>query len=124
MERRGFPEEWRKGVITPTHNKGDRSDVRNYRGITLLCTAYKIYAVILAERLREQIEGEGSLPETQADFRKGRETMDNMRILQQVINKEISKKIGKIYGFFIDLKAALDKVDRKIMWRAIWRRGV
>jgi len=31
--------------------------VKNYREITLLCTAYKIYAAILAERLREEIEG-------------------------------------------------------------------
>jgi len=30
-----FPEEWRNGVITPIHKKGDTSDVRNYRGVTL-----------------------------------------------------------------------------------------
>jgi len=53
--REGFPEEWRKGVITSIHKNGDTS-VRNYRGVTLLCTAYKIYAAILAERLREEIE--------------------------------------------------------------------
>jgi len=100
----GFPEEWRKGVITPIHKKGNISDVRNYRGITLLCTAYKIYAAILAERLREEIVRKGSLSETQAGFRKGIGTMDNMRILQQVINKEISKKRGEMYGFFIDLR--------------------
>jgi len=53
MERRGFSERMRKGVITSIHKKGDTSDMRNYRGITLLCAAYKIYAAILAERLRE-----------------------------------------------------------------------
>jgi len=37
--------------------------------------------------------------------------MDNV-ILQQVINKEISKKRGKIYRFFIDLKAAFNKIGR------------
>jgi len=65
-------------MITSIHKKGDTSDVRNYREIILLCTAYKIYAAILAERLREEIKGKGSLPETQADFRKGRGTMDNI----------------------------------------------
>jgi len=49
-------------VITP-QKKEDTSDVRNYRRITLLCSAYKIYAAILAERLREE-ERKGSLPET------------------------------------------------------------
>jgi len=97
--------------------------VRNYGGIILLCTVYKIYAAILAEKLREEIELKGSLPEIQAAFRKGRETMDNVRILQQVINKEISKRKGKC-RFFIDLKAAFDKVDRKIMWKAMEERGI
>jgi len=109
-------------VITPIHKKGNTSDVRNYRGITLLCTAYKIYAAILAERLREEIEGMGSLPETQAGFRKGRLTMDNVKILQQVINKEIkTENVGKIW-FFMDLKTAFDKVDRAMEERGIRRR--
>jgi len=34
-------------------------------------------------------------------------------ILQQVINKEIIKKRKKVYGFFIDLKAAFDKMDQE-----------
>jgi len=49
-----FPEKWRKGVIISRHKKGDISDVRNYGRATLLCTAYKIYAAILAEKLREE----------------------------------------------------------------------
>jgi len=49
--------------------------------------AYKIHVAILAEKLREEIEEKGSLPVFQAGFKKGRETMDNVMILQQVINK-------------------------------------
>jgi len=89
----------------------------------LLCAAYKIYAAILGKRLREEIEEKRSLPETQISFRKGRRTMDVM-ILQQVINKHISKERGKVYGFFIDLKAAFDKVDRNILWKAMEDRGI
>jgi len=66
---KGFPEEWRKKAITPIHKKGDTSDVKNYRKITLLCTAYKIYAAILTETLRGEIERKGSLAEIQAGFR-------------------------------------------------------
>ena len=52
----GFPEEWRVGLIAPIFKKGDPKSVENYRGVTLLCTAYKIYAGILAERLRKEVE--------------------------------------------------------------------
>jgi len=98
--------------------------VTNYRGVTLLCTAYKIYAAVLAERLRQQIEREGLLPETQAGFRIRRSTVDNVYILQHAIKKELRKKGEKIYGFFMDLKAAFDKVDRKMLWEAMVRKGV
>lgn len=49
-KRKGFPEEWRYGVITPIYKKGDKNKVENYRGITLLCTAYKVYTSILIEK--------------------------------------------------------------------------
>jgi len=38
---------------------------------------YKIYAAILAERFKKEIEGKENLPETQIGFRKGKNTMDN-----------------------------------------------
>jgi len=110
--------------VKTIHKKGDTSDVRKYRGIILLCMAYKIYAAILAGKLREEIEGKGSLPETHVGFRKGRGIMeDNVRILQHIINKEISQKRGKMYGFFIDLKAAFDKVVGRSC-EGQWGRGI
>lgn len=99
-----FPEEWKVGIISPIHKKGNTKVVENYRGITLLCTAYKIYAYkiyanILTEKLRIKIEEKGALQETQSGFRRGRETMDNAYILQHVI-RELRKKGKRILGFF------------------------
>lgn len=68
------------------------------------------------ERLRKEVEKKNILPETQAGFKKGRGTMDNIYVLNHVIQKEIYiwKKGVKIFGFFMDFKSAFDKVDRKI----------
>jgi len=68
-------------VITPIHKKEDTNDMRNYKEITLQCTAYKIYAAILAEKFRGEIARKESLPETQVGFKNGRGTMDNVMIL-------------------------------------------
>lgn len=46
-----IPDDWNKGMICPIFKKGEKSDVKNYRGITLMDSAYKIYANILNERL-------------------------------------------------------------------------
>lgn len=67
------------------------------------------------ERLRKEVEKKNILPETQAGFKKGRGTMDNIYVLNHVIQKEIWKKGVKIFGFFMDFKSAFDKVDRKIL---------
>ncbi|XP_071581724.1 uncharacterized protein [Temnothorax nylanderi] len=50
--------------------------------------------------------------------------MDNVYVLQHVVKRELRKKGGKVYGFFVDLKAAFDRVDRKVLWEAMEKRGI
>lgn len=44
-------------VVVPVVKREEGERVENYREVTLLQTAYKIYAAVLAERLREEVEG-------------------------------------------------------------------
>jgi len=55
----------------PLYKRGNKNKTGNYRGISLLCTAYKIYAEVV-RRLDKEIEEKRLSPESQADFRKGR----------------------------------------------------
>lgn len=81
-------EDWRKAIITAVSKKGDTEDTSNYKGISLLNTAYKLYAAILSERLKKEVEDKGIIPETQAGFRKHRGMMDNAFILRHVVERE------------------------------------
>jgi len=57
----------------PIAKKRGAERVEEHRGgVTLMPTAYKIYAMVLAERLRREMEEKGMLPEGQAGFRKGK----------------------------------------------------
>ena len=58
-------------------------------------SAYKVYAMVFTERLREEIEDKEILPESQAGFKKGRSTMDNIYILQHVVEKVGKQKKRK-----------------------------
>lgn len=51
-----FPEEWREEIVVPIYKKRNREDMRNYRRVTLTCTAYKIFAGILNERIIREME--------------------------------------------------------------------
>jgi hypothetical protein len=37
-----LPEQWKESIIVPIRKKGDKTDCKNYSGISLLSTSYKI----------------------------------------------------------------------------------
>jgi len=120
MEER-IPEDWRKSVIVPIYKRGDPNVPSNYRGISLLCSAYKIYAELIRKKLEHQVESLGCLPESQAGFRKGKSTMDNIFILSHLAQREreAEGREKRLYAFFADLSAAFDNVDRDTLWTVL-----
>jgi len=59
--RKGMiPKDWRKSIIVPLYKREDKEKVGNYRGISLLCTVYKIYAEVLRNRLESEAEEKDS----------------------------------------------------------------
>lgn len=120
----GFPEEWREGVIVPIFKKGSKEDIKNYRGITLTSTAYKLYASILNNELIKEMEEKGGFSETQFGFREGRGAIDCVYILNHVTEKRLARKKGKLHAIFLDLKAAFDRLNRDTLWSMMEKRGV
>lgn len=87
-------------------------------------SAYKMYATMLTERLREEVEEKGLLPSSQMEFRKGLGTIHNIYVLNYLINKYINSRKGKMVVLFVDLKAAFDSVDRRVFLEDMRKRDV
>ena len=49
--RKPISRQWREGLIVNQFKKGDREDPGNYRGITLLSVAGKVFCKVLNNRL-------------------------------------------------------------------------
>lgn len=62
-----WPKGWMEGEIVPIVKRGEGNRVQNYRGITLMASSYKIYAMVLAGRLKEEIESKGILHQIKLD---------------------------------------------------------
>jgi len=120
----GWPEEWKEEIIVPIVKKGRGEKVEEYRGVTLLSTLYKIYVMVLTERLNEEIEEKGIVPHNQTGFRRGMGTIDNIYVMNYLINRQLEKKGGRLVAFFVDLKAAFDSVDREVLIGAMREREV
>ena len=57
-EERYVPQEMKDSIISNLYkNKGDRSDRKNYRGISLLCIAGKLFARVAPYRLQRLLKG-------------------------------------------------------------------
>jgi len=119
----GWPEGWKEGMVVPIIKKGEGERVEDYRGVTIMATLYKVYAAILAERLRREIEEKEIVPHNQTGFRKGMGTIDNIYVINYVVNRNIERGESMI-ALFVDLKAAFDSVDRRVLVEAMRKSGI
>jgi len=92
-----MPQKWETGMVINIHKKGTKSKCENYRGITLLPTAYKLLANIIKNRLNEHVKDE--MVEEQCDFRMGRSCTDAIVMVKQIIEKR--KEHNLLLFFFI-----------------------
>ena len=105
-----MPHEWNKSIICPIYKKGEKSEHSNYRGISLLNTAYKILATAINNILKTCAED--LLSQEQNEFRRNRSTTDTIFIMLQILEKCYEYNI-EMHVLFIDFQQALDSVDRQ-----------
>lgn len=78
---------------------------------------YKTYILMLAERLREELEEKEVISHNQKGFREEMGTVDNIYVLNYMVDRQTERKGGKMVAFFVDLKAAFASMDRRIFWK-------
>lgn len=100
--------------IIPIIKKEKRVRVENYRGVTLMSTLYIMYMRVLAERIKEEVERKG-LSRNQTGFRKELGAIDNIYVINYLVHRQLVKKGESLVALFVDLKAAFDSVDRRLL---------
>ena len=119
-----IPESWLTGIVKPIFkNKGDPTDPDCYRAITLVSNLGKVFTGILNTRLNKLSDEVDLITASQAGFRKGYSTTDNIFILHALISLYLSMG-KKLYCSFIDFKKAFDTVWRVGLWRKLQNNNI
>jgi len=116
-----IPEDWKGGIVIPLYKKGDRMDLNNYRGITLMDVVGKLFGKIVNNRLEAWYRD--LLAEEQAGFRKGRGCVDQGYTLAQVVLKRLEMQKDS-YLCFVDLRKAYDSVWREGLFQKLEKDDV
>lgn len=98
--------------------------MEEYRGVTLMMTLYKVYTLILAERLEEVVKEKGLFPPNHIRYRKEMGALDNVYVVNYLINRQLSRKRGNLTMTFADLKAVFNSMDKGALIEAMKRRGI
>ena len=76
---------------------------------------------IIANRISGTLDDHQS--NTQAGFRRGYSTTDNLFVLQQLIEKSIEHQMDLFLGF-VDFEKAFDSIEHPFLWLAMKEHGI
>ena len=110
-----YPEKWSLSILCPIHKSGLMSDPNNFRGVSPIDILNKILTGMMYNRIHKWTEDNSKLSESQARFRKGYSTTNNIFTLMSLGQKYLSKKGGRFYCLFVDFSKAFDRKDHKIL---------
>jgi hypothetical protein len=108
-----LPQQWKESVIVPIYTKLDETDCNNYRGISLLSTAFKILSNILLARLTPNVNE--VISDYQCGIRRNRCTTVQIFYIRQIPEKKWEYN-GTVHQLFIDFKKAYDSVKREVLY--------
>ena len=106
------PEQWKIAKVIPLLKKGDKHQIINYRPISNLCSASKIFEKLIVLRL-EGIAEENDIDLTgkeQHGFKKNKSTLTAGLLLQSLIAGALDDD-NYVALASLDLSAAFDIVD-------------
>ena len=120
-QQKPAPQDWSLSILLSIPKKGDRTVCRNYRGISLIDVAAKIFAMLLLERFAS--ERNQRMRPNQGGFRPGRGCIDQIFTLRRLLEHRY-KNQQPTTALFIDFKTAFDSIDRDALWNIMIADGI
>ena len=118
-----FPDRMKIAKIIPLFKSGSKTEINNYRPISLLPQFSKILEKIYNNRLNNFITTSNILNSCQYGFRQGVSTSHALVDLVSEITNSLNKRKHAI-GVFIDLRKAFDTVNHQLLCKKLEFYGI
>ena len=103
-----FPKAWKIARVVPIHKSGDRSDIKNYRPISVLSIFAKIFERLIFDSISVQIKQ--YISPYQHGFLPKRSTTTNLAIKSEFISTALDKGT-QVDVIYTDFRKAFDTID-------------
>ncbi|XP_076037549.1 uncharacterized protein LOC143022998 [Oratosquilla oratoria] len=118
-----LPEDWKSANVSAIHKGGDKSEVNNYRPVSLTCITCKVLESIIRDHIMEHMTRNDLFSDSQFGFLTGRSTV--LQLLH-VIDKwtRVIDDGGETDAIFLHFQKAFDKVPHQRLLRKLAGYGV
>jgi hypothetical protein len=118
-----FPKALKRSVITPVYKRGDKTDVSNFRPISVLTAITRIIEKLINIRVTNYLTKHHIISNYQYGFRRGVSTQDAVLDLTSNIVESVDRG-DKSLTVFIDLKSGFDTVSIPILLKRLEDVGI
>ena len=115
-----FPSSWKVASVKPLWKAGNRSDVSNYRPISMLCVFSKIFERLVLQQLKPALRQ--LIHPNQHGFMGGRSTVTNLLVYEDFISRSMESGY-EVDGIYTDFSKAFDKVDHDLLMYKLREAG-
>jgi hypothetical protein len=110
-------------TVRPLYTNGDKTNMSNYRQISLLTTFSKILENVMYNRISHYLQTNNILAREQFGFRKGISTENAAFKLTDSVLKSLNQKMH-VGGIICGLAKAFDRVNEEILFSKLHYFGI
>ena len=118
-----FPYQLKIARVIPLYKSGDKSDITNYRPISLLPVLSKIFEKLIHSRMTNFFDENNVIYNKQFGFRKKHSTVHALNTAVTQIIKSLNKN-DIVLGIFLDFSKAFDTVKHDILLKKLEHYGI
>ena len=125
LSKHRIPMEWKCHSITPIFKSGDKSQVKNYRPISLLCIISKVLEHLIFNKVSNFITKNKILFHHQFGFRQHHSTTQQLLIFLNNVHRALNNaNCSQCDVIYLDFKKAFDSVHHQELLLKLWKTGI